>query len=185
MKKKSDKNIVKLLVLIILLITLALGGTYAFLTLSKNANNQKSTAGCFKVNYTGQAINATNLSVTTNYLEGAKTTVSLSKASDCQAYTKANIYIHTNTQAEGTTAPIEKGALKYKILNGTTVTSEGTITEKGATKTILSNVDVTTTATTYTIYIWIDSSLTSNREFDQTKYSGYIYADSTQTSTVK
>ena len=93
MKKKSDKNIVKLLVLIILLITLALGGTYAFLTLSKNANNQKSTAGCFKVNYTGQAINATNLSVTTNYLEGAKTTVSLSKASDCQAYTKANIYI--------------------------------------------------------------------------------------------
>lgn len=188
--KNTNKEIKKLIFLIILLITLSLGATYAYLNLKASSNNPQGEAGCFEVEYTaGQNISSSNLSATTNYLEGAKTTMELSKSTNCDIYTTANIRLHTNTST--TTIPINSShlAFKYKILNGSTITAEGSITsateQDGSDLILLKDLSLTTTKTPYTIYLWVDSNLSIREEYDNKKYSGYIYAESTQTSTIE
>ena len=175
MKKENLKSII----IIVLLIIFSLSATYAFLTFSSSNNTATGTGGCFQVNYSGQTINEDALISTDDYTEGASSNIILSKSSDCQIYTKASIMIKTNTS---TTAPISNGALKYKVLQGTTIISEGTITTTG--DTTLATVALTTTSTTYKVYIWIDSNI-SNGTYHDKSYSGYLYATAIQTSTVK
>lgn len=194
MNNKLNTQYIKLILLISILITLTLGGTYAYLNAKTNNNSATGTGGCFNVNYSANIINSSNLSATTNYLEGANTTVTLSKAEDCEIYTTASIHINTtNTTSNPTTAPIATvKALKYKIVTSgnsivnddgtTTSTKEGVIDVIGD-KT-LANVNLTTAATQYAIYIWVDSDL-SEGNYDNKTYSGYIYAESTQQSTIK
>ena len=67
-------------------------------------------------------------------------------------------------------------------MQGDNQISEGIISKKG--EVLLATVPITTTATSYITYIWIDSSL-SNKQFDETKFTGYIYAESEQTSTIE
>ena len=155
------------------------GSTYAFQQLSATSTTAQSQGGCFQVSYTGQDLNAGDLLSTNDYLNGAHTTDTLSKDSTCKIYTKASIYLHTN---DSTTAPVDtKPALKYKMFNGDNVVAQGLITNKG--KSLLTTVELTDTAVTYTIYFWIDSDL-SDGAYHETSYSGYIYAESSQTSTI-
>ena len=67
-------------------------------------------------------------------------------------------------------------------MQGDNQISEGLITNKG--DILLATVPITNTSTNYTIYIWVDSSL-SNKQYDETKFTGYIYAESDQTSTIE
>ena len=165
--------------LIICYAVVVTGSTYAYLSIGDTKENVTGTAGCFEVSYTGEDIKHTNLSATTNYLEGARSTVTLAKDTSCKIYTEANIYIHVN---DNITAPIATvKALKYKIMQGTTSVSEGVISSKG--DVLLTNVPITTTTTSYTIYIWVDSSI-SNKQYDEVDFTGYIYAVSQQSSTV-
>lgn len=180
----TKTNNIKLIIIITVIIVFMLSSTYAFIEFSAIANTTSTEAGCFEVNYTAQEINASALVSTTNYLEGAKSEVVLSKAEDCEIYNEASIYIHTNASA--TTAPInDYQALKYKVLNSSnTVLSEGAITTTDGTDVKIATVPLTTTATTYSIYIWVDSDI-SQGNYNETTYSGYIYAESIQTSTIK
>ena len=156
------------------------GSTYAYLSISASKNNVTAQAGCFDVNYQGEEITHTNLSATTNYLEGAKSTVTISKHNSCKIYNEAYIYIHVD---DNITAPIETvQALRYKVMQGDNQISEGLITNKG--DILLATVPITNTSTNYIIYIWVDSSL-SNKQYDETKFTGYIYAESDQTSTIE
>ncbi len=156
------------------------GSTYAFMNLAASSSTASGQGGCFEVSYTGQNLNAGNLLSTDDYLEGAHTTVTLSKASTCKIYTEANIYLHTNETA---TAPIESvKALRYKLMTGETTVSEGIVSNKG--DYLLATVPLTNTATTYTLYLWVDFNLSSG-SYDETTYTGYIYADSNQTSTIE
>lgn len=178
------KENLKSLIIIGLIVTFALSATYAYLTLSTNQNTTNTLAGCFEVSYTGQNITQSSLKSTENYLEGASSQITLSKAENCEIYTQADIYIHTNTptlETDLTADDLAKGALKYKILEGRTSLAEGSITATGDKK--ITTVDLTTTTKTYTIYIWIDPTI-SNGSYNGKTYSGYIYATSIQTSTV-
>ena len=128
---------------------------------------------CSDIYYQSDNIKASNLSVTDNYLEGAKTTITLSYQNDCDIYDKASIYIHTD---DNITIPIENSqALKYKIFQKNTFLTEGVISEKG--DLLLATVPLTENLIDYKIYLWIDSSI-ANTDFDNTIYSGYIYATS-------
>ena len=175
MKKENIKSII----IITLLIIFSLSATYAFLILGVSNNTATGIGGCFKVNYSGQTINNSSLISTSDYNEGASSDIILSKSSDCQIYTKASIMINTATT---TTAPISNGALKYKVLNGENIISEGAITATG--DTTLTTVTLTNTATTYKVYIWIDSSI-SQGTYNNKSYSGYLYASAIQTSEIK
>lgn len=156
------------------------GITYAYMDFSAKDNSAIGQGGCSIINYEAQEINASDLRSTTDYKEGAKTVVTLSKDGDCDIYTLASIYIHTDI--EKTTAPIEEyPAMKYKVFNEEELLSEGTISDVD--DVILATVPLTPDPIDYTIYLWIDSDL-SNGEYNATAYLGYIYATSHQTSTV-
>lgn len=156
------------------------GSTYAYLTSKASSNNSLTGTGyCNDLNYTSQEINSDELLSTVNYLEGVTTTVKLSYNASCTIYKSASINIHTNTT---TTSPITRvHALRYKVLNGSTLISEGIVTQTG--DVVLATVPLTTTETTYNVYLWIDSNV-SQGEYDATTYSGYIFARSEQTSTI-
>lgn len=175
MKRENIKSVA----IIGIIVLFSLGATYAFLNFGATNNTATGVGGCFEVNYSGQVINNLSLESTATYTEGASSNVILSKSTNCQIYTEAEIYIHTNTT---TTAPISDGALKYKVLNGSTTVGEGSVTTTGDTK--LATVTLSTTATTYKVYLWIDSDI-SNGKYHEKTYSGYIYASSIQSSTVK
>jgi len=181
----TKNNIKKLIATISIIIAFVATGTYAYVYLSTSANTATAQAGCFEVNYSGQAIDSASLISTTNYLEGASSQVTLSKNANCDIYTTANIYIHTNNT---TTAPIneEPYAMRYKVLNSSNVVvSEGFITTTNTDSEIqIASVNLSTTPTTYNIYIWVDSDLSTGR-YNATAYSGYIYAESSQSSGIK
>ena len=157
---------------------LVTSGTYAYLEMKKNASVAGS-AKCNGINYQGQEINASNLSSTTNYLEGAKSTITLSQSEDCKIYSYVNIYLHTN---DNITAPIDSvKALKYKLITEDKIEYNGTITTKG--DSLLAVVPLTSNPKSYQVYLWIDSGI-SNGQFDNKSFSGYIYATSEQSSTI-
>lgn len=179
MQKNLNKYNIRSSIVIAIMITAVLSATYAFVNLSANSTTSNSVAGCFEVQYTGTPISNALVS-TTNYLEGSHSKVTLSKGTNCKIYTTATIYIHTNTT---TTAPIaQTQALKYKVMSGTTEVSTGLINQTGDKS--LATVTLTETATTYDVYIWVDSEI-SDGAYNEKTYSGYIYATSDQTSTIK
>lgn len=157
------------------------GSTYAFMTFSAISDNVATgQGGCFQVNYSGQELNAGDILSTDNYLEGAHTTVTLSKDSSCKIYTEANIYIHTNTE---TTAPIDTvEAMRYKLVTEDNIEYNGFV--KKSCDVLVATVPITDSSITYDIYVWVDSNL-SGGVYHDTTYSGYIYAESSQTSTVE
>lgn len=170
----------KSIIILSLIVFFSLSGTYAYMQLVATNNTATGQGGCFEVAYVGgQAITGASLVSTTNYLEGAHTQITLSKASNCKIYTEAQIMLSINTST--TTIPLNRSAFKYKILNGSTTVSTGTISTANPT---LANITLTNTATTYDIYLWIDSSI-SYGYYDNKTFSGYLYATSSQTSTIK
>lgn len=173
----------KLSIIISLIVVISLSATYAYLEI-RGENTASGQGGCFEVNYTGQTINNSSLQSTTDYTQGAASNIVLSKNENCEIYTKASIYLHTNSGE--TNAPLSNGAMKYKIMQGTTEVATGVISAVTETTEdqLLATVDLTTTDTTYTVYLWIDPTISQGTYHEKT-YSGYLYASSTQTSTVK
>ena len=145
----------------------------------KKNTSVAGSAKCNGINYQGQEINASNLSSTTNYLEGAKSTITLSQSEDCKIYSYVNIYLHTN---DNITAPIDSvKALKYKLITEDKIEYNGTITTKG--DSLLAVVPLTSAPKNYQVYLWIDSEISSG-QYDNKSFSGYIYATSEQSSTI-
>ena len=179
MKKENLKSSI----IIGLIVIFSLSATYAFLNLSANNGDATGTGGCFNVSYTAQNISNASLKSSITYSEGATTTVTLSKDSSCKVYTESEIYLHTDLVNTTTDFPFSNGAFKYRVEKSGTMVSEGVVSS-GETDVILATVPLTDTKTEYKIYIWIDSSL-SKGAYNDKSYSGYIYAKSTQTSTVK
>ncbi len=181
-EKKYSKYNLRLIITLILIITTLLSATYAFLAAVDVLDTGETATGCFKVNYEGNVLSNALIS-TIDYLEGNHSQITLSRNSDCEIYTTADIYVHTNINE--TTAPINTyEALKYKILLAGEEIAEGVITATEANSDkLLKTVDLTETPTTYDIYIWVDQSV-SLGIYEGTTYSGYLYAKSDQTSTV-
>ncbi len=172
-----------LLVFIFIYALLTISSTYAYLSLNANNNTASGTASCGNISYNGTNITGANLETSTSYLDGIHSTITMSKNIN-GGYTEADIYIHNN---QGSNIPLNNGvtgyeAFKYVILQGTTIVSSGII-QKSNTDQLLATVELTTTATTYDVYVWIDSEL-SNGLYNNVSYTGYIYAKAICSSTV-
>lgn len=177
------KENINLSIIIMVVVAISLSVTYAFIELNANNSDASGAGGCFEVNYSGEEINNSSLKSTTNYLEGAQSEITLSKDAGCKIYTEASIYLHTNEITEEELRPdLSNGALKYKIMQGTTELESGNITSTGDTL-LKDKINLTETETTYTIYLWIDPEI-SKGSYNGKQYSGYLYASSTQSSTV-
>lgn len=182
-----QKENFKLSIIIFIAVAFSLSATYAYIEFSHESTNATGTAGCFEVNYSGTTIDNTSLQSTTDYTKGAKSIIILSKNSNCQIYNEAEILVHTNIISdEDERAPLEDGAMKYKVMQGTTQIEAGSISAVTETSEdqVLATVPLTETATSYTIYLWIDPTV-SQGAYHGKKYEGYFYARSTQSSAVK
>lgn len=195
----------KLLIIVVVVISLLLSSTYAFLSLNSDVSDATGEGGCFEVEYSADpTIVTSSLVSTVNVPESPILSITISKDNSCKIYSNADIYIHTNMSNNETTAPInDTPALKYKIFakknsSGeiiinkignitTTLNADGTLNEDlkiTIADNIVDGIPVLEEAITYDIYIWVDKNASLGR-YNNTTYSGYIYAEAHQTSTIK
>ena len=161
----------KLVLIIITIFTISLfiiGSTYAFW--SWNSSSTKNvvfnTAGSLK-NYIiydeGESKFSGNFEATSNYTNGMHSTISIyktSEAANVDLLATINMTINTigNTMKESP-------ALKWKVTEGNSTNIGATLAEgnflgfnNGDELKIVSDIEVTTDETFYTIWIWLDSS---------------------------
>ena len=191
------KENIKLIILISLIAIVSLSSTYAFIQLNATSNTATGTGGCFNVNYSGNSTDVNNSEVVTStqYTTVKSTKIALYKSADCDIYTEASIYLHTDTNTNSAPLCLESTnqdyidgccSMKYQVMQGDTVISSGTVNEPTNENDdqILATVPLTTSSVSYDVYLWIDSS-TSKGIYHGTTYSGSIYASAIQSSTIK
>lgn len=189
---EKNKNIVRTIVGVLILILLVVGVTYAYFAWKSNNTNITGTSGCFDINYDkGQDIGSTDspygLKSTCTYSEGASASVTMNIDSACTTTGVASINLITNnfTLYDSTDA-FSRGenVLKYQVVkvNGTNEEEiegcSGYITNS-STKS-LCEVDLSYTATTYKVYLYLDCN-TVTTSYIGASYSGYIQTVATQT----
>lgn len=168
---------------IILFIVLVAGVTYAWASWQSDDIKIKGTADCFDIDYgisqqIGSASIKKSLDMAESYTEGLSARVTLALKTGCNVTGTGTLYLNTNTS--GTSDNILEGALKYTVLVGdsTTPVSEGIINTQEKI-TLLEDIDISsTTATTYTVYVWLDGKVADNSYANLT-YNGYISAEVT------
>lgn len=178
---KKDRKINSVaIVLIIIFVVCSFGATYAWFAASVTNNNKvTANANCYTVNYTkGQDISGA-LFPSTSYSSGWSTGVVMYTAAGCQRLS-GTLYITTNSSS---TMNFSDGALKYAVSVGNKVVSEGTVNGT-ANQAIYSDFVLKESSTTYTVYIWLDSSLENTANISAESFSGYIHAGVKATSNI-
>lgn len=162
---------------VVAFILFMVGATYAWFTWQSGNTILSGTSGCFEIQYTNGTAISGAISPSSDYTGGKSTTATLNIKSSCTTEGTATIHLTTNAS---TTVDLTKNALKYAVYQGSTLVAggEGSITATGVKD--LATVTLSKTATTYTVYVWLDGSLTDNT-FVGKSYSGFIHASATQT----
>lgn len=178
--KKEQKINTVAIVLIIMFIVCSFGATYAWFAATVTNNNKvTANANCYTVNYTkGQDISGA-LFPGTSYTSGWSTGVVMYTAAGCQRLS-GTLYITTNSSS---TIDFSDGALKYAVLIGNKIVSEGKV-DGTANQIIYNDFVLNETSTTYTVYIWLDSSVENATNLSSESFSGYIHADVKATSEI-
>ena len=187
MKDKLKLTKTKLTFLILLLVIIALGTTYAILTWASSNTSIAGNTKCFKVDYTkGQDINfgsitsGTGLVAQTSFNkdEAVSTTLTISRNKDCDICGTGSISANITASID-----LSKGGLSYKVYLGSSEVKSGSITKTGV-NTLYDNFDIkNTTSTTYTIYFYLDSNKINN-DYLQTNFTGKIYAEAKSTNEI-
>ena len=190
----KNKNLIRIIIGVILLITLVAGATYAWFAWQSSNVNISGTSGCFDINYDkGQNIGSVDnpfaLRTSCSYEGGVSNSVTVSMDSTCNTSGIASINIGTNSFIlyDGITDAFTAGSniLAYQVVKVTTetvdgeeVTSETAIDgcngyiNNSSTKS-LCEVGVTQTPTTYKVYLYLDCN-TVTTTYIGASYSGYI-----------
>lgn len=167
---------------IVAFVALIVGATYAWFTWQSSSITINGTTNCFAIDYgISQQIGGTSaasLKLGTSYTDGLSAVVTAKINANCTGVTgTGTLYLNTNTS--GTSPAILGGALKYQVLEGSTLLENGVISTTGK-KEILTGISLDQGTThTYTVYVWIDGELAGNNYADTT-YSGYISLEATQ-----
>lgn len=189
---EKNKNIVRTIVGVLILILLVVGVTYAWFTWKSSNINVTGTSGCFDINYDkGQDIGSTDspygLKSTCTYSEGASASVTMNIDSACTTTGVASINLITNNfTLYNSSDAFSRGenVLKYQVVKVNGANEEeiegcsGYITNS-STKS-LCEVDLSYTATTYKVYLYLDCN-TVTTSYIGASYSGYIQTVATQT----
>lgn len=182
MKDKLNLTKTKLTVLILLLVIIALGTTYAILTWASSNTSIAGSTKCFQVDYTkGQDINFTDgLAAQTSFNkdEAVSTTLTISRNADCDICGTGTISANINSSID-----LSSGGLSYKVYLGSSEIKSGSITTTGV-NTLYDNFDIKyTTTNTYTIYFYLDADKISN-DYLSTNFTGTIYAEAKSTNEI-
>lgn len=180
------KKTILYIAIVLLLIIITASGTYAYLVAATNstANAANTKGAVLDVIYTkGEDISGT-LNLTKDKNGGLETTINI-RLSDDSVQVSANLYINI----EEITETIANSALNwevYETVNNTEIlVGSGTFADCGngtACKTndklyIVNNYELSTTNTTFTVYIWLNGNAVGNEVLNAV-FKGKIGAES-------
>ena len=158
------KKILYSILIVLLIIIVSVGITYAWLSWS-GVVNISGTSECFDVNYVkGQDIGSeespAKLSLASSYTEGLSTVVKVNLNDTCTILNGTGT-LYLNTDSITSNILLTSNVLKYQVLDGTTEITNGIITSTG-TLAIYDNIPITNEEKSITVYIWIDGNLVTN-----------------------
>ena len=158
------KKILYSVLIVLLIIIVSVGITYAWLSWSGSVNIS-GTSECFDVNYVkGQDIGSeespAKLSLASSYTEGLSTVVKVNLNDTCTILNGTGT-LYLNTDSITSNILLTSNVLKYQVLDGTTEITSGIITSTG-TLAIYDNIPITNEEKSITVYIWIDGNLVTN-----------------------
>lgn len=158
------KKILYSVLIVLLIIIVSVGITYAWLSWSGSVNIS-GTSECFDVNYVkGQDIGSeespAKLSLASSYTEGLSTVVKVNLNDTCTILNGTGT-LYLNTDSITSNILLTSNVLKYQVLDGTTEITNGVITSTG-TLAIYDNIPITNEEKSITVYIWIDGNLVTN-----------------------
>lgn len=173
----DNKKLFGAIIGVIAFIAVIAGATYAWFTWASGNTELSGTTGCFTIVYDKGTDISGSLIPASDKSGGKSAEVTINIDPDCTIAGTATLKLTTNTT--GTTLPLDEGAVKWALYDGTTELGTGTVTASGTID--LKTVTLTTSAKTYTFYVWLDGTIADN-DYVGTTYSGYISAVATQTA---
>ena len=172
MKKKY------IIIAVVLLIgAIALGSTLAWWTWSTSSNEQTNvvvTVGGITIDYEdGDNITNNNLIPTSTKEKGISKNITVSSTG--QVYLDLNMAVVTLDDG------LKDASFKYEIYNGSDLVTGGNFANSNAGDNIvlLSGVEVTSSSTTYTLYIWIDGNMSNPNTMYNQNFEFRLNAEAT------
>ena len=145
--------------LILVIGAIALGSSLAWWTWSTSSNEQTNvvvTVGGITINYEdGENITNNNLIPTSTKEKGISKNITVSSTG--QVYLDLNMAVVTLDDG------LKDASFKYELYNGSELVTGGNFANSnvGDNIALLSSVEVNSTPTTYTLYIWIDGNMSN------------------------
>ena len=173
---KDKKKILSIVGIVLLIILVVVGTTYAIYTWAMD-EDITGTFECFNINYVkGQDIGSDDnhrvFMASSDYIGGISASVIVSTDPKC-TITNGTGTLYINTDSSTSSILLTSGALKYQIVeNSITMGESGTITSTGSIA--IDNIEVTTTAKQFTVYVWLDGNMISNDISSEILSSSYI-----------
>ena len=153
------------------------GSTLAWWTWSTSSNEQTNvvvTVGGITIDYEdGENITNNNLIPTSTKEKGISKNITVSSTG--QVYLNLNMAIVTLDDG------LKDTSFKYEIYNGSNLVTGGNFANSnvGDNIALLSGVEVTSTPTTYTLYIWIDGNMSNPNTMYNQNFEFRLNADAT------
>ena len=168
----------KILIGLILVIgAIALGSSLAWWTWTTSSNEQTNvvvTVGGITINYEdGENITNNNLIPTSTKEKGISKSITVSSTG--QVYLDLNMAVVTLDDG------LKDASFKYEIYNGSELVTGGNFANSNAGDNIalLSGVEVTSSPTTYTLYIWIDGNMSNPNTMYNQNFEFRLNAEAT------
>ena len=145
--------------LILVIGAIALGSSLAWWTWSTSSNEQTNvvvTVGGITINYEdGENITNNNLIPTSTKEKGISKNITVSSTGE--------VYLDLNMAVVTLEDGLKDASFKYELYNGSELVTGGNFANSNAGDNIalLSGVEVTSSPTTYTLYIWIDGNMSN------------------------
>ena len=176
----KDKKIIFRISFLVILALLVIGVTYAWFVWNSPEDKSVSvTIGQVTVNYEdGTDITNNNLIPVSTKEKGIVKDITVSSSSPTTLY--LNLYLNVEMISD----LLKEESFKWGIYQGDNVILEGNFSDvvNGEDITLLSNVAISSTPTTYTLYIWIDGNMNNPNDMYNQYFDFYLHADATNES---
>ncbi len=153
------------------------GSTLAWWTWSTSSNEQTNvvvTVGGITIDYEdGENITNNNLIPTSTKEKGISKNITVSST--------GQVYLDLNMEVVTLDDGLKDASFKYEIYNGSELVTGGNFANSNAGDniTLLSGVEVTSSPTTYTLYIWIDGNMSNPNTMYNQNFEFRLNAEAT------
>ncbi|MDO5568786.1 MAG: hypothetical protein Q4G04_01560 [bacterium] len=184
MEQNNSNKFLLMVVGVIALIVVVAGSTFAWYTWTSTATTDDTT-----INFTASGLtdcityNYTAPSTTTLTPVSAKTSGTVATISVSSACPQTTVYVTFQMTPTTLDAGLKHSSVKYELMQGATSLATGSFTGlTQGTATTLGTAQAITTgaaAKTYTLYLWIDGSVTNPSSLYSQNYAMSIVANAT------